>query len=333
MKKEDTSVRGKLMFAAVAAGLLVPRLSFAQEAAPDAARTGPAGSNAIEKAEKEVLPLSPEKIRELGARFRDVGIAKEQATTEVAAPNNRRINVSFMPGSATSIINTVKGYPTAISFFDQTGQPWPISWDTNSNPAGGVTGNNCGGAPSTASNGGSASPAIPAVGGQVGFIVCTPVKGSNVLEVTPMSLQPRGGLVVTLEGAPKPITFLLKGGGDTYDADVSIEVAARGPNAKTQVVTEPHAPDTGAPYLTALLDGIPPADAVPMSVTGVSPDDLRAWELGNRIFIRTRHLLLAPEWTASEHGEGGLTVYAVPETPVVLLSADGRTISAALKKD
>ena len=38
-----------------------------------------------------------------------------------------------------------------------------------------------------------------------------------------------------------------------------------------------------------------------------------------------------PEWTASE-AEAGITVYAVPNTPVVLLSVNGRTVSAELKE-
>jgi intracellular multiplication protein IcmK len=318
------------MAVAVTSVLLIPRLPFAQEAAPSVGQTAAWPPGAVEKAEGQSIPFSPEMIRRLGERYRAVGMAKEEATTEIAAPNNRRINVTFMPGSATSIINAVKGYPTAISFFDSTGQPWPIAWQTNSNPAAGGGGTSCNNGGGTAS-GGAGTPPSPATVAQVGFIACTPVKGSNVLEVTPMSFQPRGGLVVTLEGAPKPLTFLLKGGGQSYDADVSVEVAARGPNAKAQIITEPNAPDTGAPYLTALLSGIAPSDAVPMSVTGVSPDDLRAWQLGGHVFIRTRHVLLSPEWTASEHGEGGLTVYALPATPVVLLSLEGRTVSAGLK--
>ena len=79
-----------------------------------------------------------------------------------------------------------------------------------------------------------------------------------------------------------------------------------------------------------MLEGVPPADAVPLSIEGVSPDELRAWRLGKNVYLRTRYTLLSPEWTASE-AEGGLTVYAVPATPVVLLSVDGRTVSALLK--
>lgn len=265
------------------------------------------------------IPLTPGQIRELGKRFGDNKRAQEEVTTQFAAPASRRVNVSFAPGGTVNIVQMVKGYPTALSFFDSTGQPWPIAWDTNSNPAGVAGGANC------SSNPSAGGPAVAAVG----FYVCTPVKGSNVLEITPMSLEPRGGLLVTLQGAPKPVSFLLIGGGGRYDADMSVQIAERGPNAKGPVI-QPMAPDTAAPFLTAMLDGVPPADATPLSVSGVSPEELRAWKLGDRVYLRTTLILISPEWTASENGEGGLTVYAVPSTPVVLLSAHGRTVSASL---
>jgi intracellular multiplication protein IcmK len=240
----------------------------------------------------------------------------------MAVPENRQINTSFAPGGATSIIQTIKGYPTAVSFFDSTGQPWPVQWDTNSNPAAIAGETNC----NVQSSGNAGGPAAMAVG----FFVCAPTKGSNVLEITPVSLAPRGGLVVSLEGAPKPLTFLLVTGGGRYDANLSIHVADRGPHAKVEIMTRPDAPDTGAPFLTGMLQGVPPADATPLDVEGVSPDGIRAWRLGRNVYLRTRYTLLSPEWTASE-AEGGTTVYAVPSTPVVLLSVNGRTVSALLK--
>src|SRR5205814_1685928 len=90
--------------------------------------------------------------------------------------------------------------------------------------------------------------------------------------VTPLAapLNRRGGLVVSLEAAQKPITFLLVSGGGRYDANLSIHVADRGPHAKVEIMTQPNAPDTGAPFLTGMLEGVPPADAVPLSVEGVS---------------------------------------------------------------
>ncbi len=307
-----------------AALLGCPGLSAAQQAsrltpaenggATQAAAAGGGGQDAI--------PLTPGMIRDLGKRFGESKRAQEEVMTQFASPASRRVNVAFTPGQATSIIQVVKGYPTAVSFFDKTGEPWPIEWDVNSNPAGAAGGTNCNASPA------AGGPAVAAVG----FYVCTPVAGSNVLEISPSSLQPRGGLLVTLKGAPKPISFLLIGGGGTYDADLSVQVSERGPNAKG-LPALPTAPDTASPFLTAMLDGVPPAEATPLSVSGVSPDDLRAWRVGERIVIRTRYTLVSPEWVASENGEGGLTVYSLPPTPIVLLSKDGQTVSASLSEN
>ena len=295
-----------------------PAPGSAYPAAPDTAANG--NPTAAQRSASEAIPLSPELIQELANRYRATKRAQEEAGTELAAPLNRQINETFAPGSAVSIIQTVKGYPTAVSFFDSTGQPWPIQWDTNSNPAAVAGGTNCN---AQTNSGGPSAIAI-------GFFVCTPTKGSNVLEITPVSLSPRGGLVVSLEGAPKPLTFLLITGGGRYDANLSIHVADRGPHAKVEVMTRPDAPDTGAPFLTGMLEGVPPADAMPLEVEGVSPEGLRAWRLGRNVYLRTSYTLLSPEWTASE-AEAGTTVYAVPNTPVVLLSVNGRTVSALLK--
>ncbi|MEK8121699.1 DotH/IcmK family type IV secretion protein [Methylocystis sp. IM4] len=309
----------------LAAAVLMTAASscLAQQAASLSA-TGDGGAQTAAAPDRvaNIIPLTPGMIRDLGKRYGDNKRAQEQSTTEFAAPATRRVNVSFTPGQAVNIIQTVKGYPTALSFFDRTGEPWPIQWDTNSNPAAVTDGGNC----NTGQN--ASGPAVAATG----FYVCTPAKGSNVLEITPMSLQPRGGLVVTLQGAPKPISFLLIGGGGRYDADLSVQMAERGPNARPGAARA-IAPDTAAPFLTAMLDGVPPAEATPLSVRGVSPDELRAWRVGDRVYLRTRLTLISPEWTASEAAEGGLTVYQVPATPVVLLSHQGRTVSASLTED
>ena len=119
-------------------------------AAPASQNFANGNPSAAQKAVQDAIPLTPEMIEELGRRFNATQRAREEAVTPLAAPLNRQINVSFAPGAATSIINTVKGYPTAVSFFDSTGQPWPIQWDTNSNPAAVAGGTNCNAPSSTA---------------------------------------------------------------------------------------------------------------------------------------------------------------------------------------
>jgi intracellular multiplication protein IcmK len=275
------------------------------------------GSSGAEAA----IPVTAGMIRDLGRRIGENNRAKEEMMTQIASPNSRSIVVALAAGSTVPIIHIVKGYPTAVSFFDKTGAPWPIEWDTNSNPANGSGGNTCNANSGAGGNGPS-----------VGFNICAPVTGSNVLQISSASLQPRGGLVVNLKGAPKPLSFLLIAGGSAYDADLSVRVADRGPNAKT-MMGPPSAPDTSSPYLTAMLDGAPPAEAIPLAVSGVSPDLLRAWRVGDKLVLRTTYTLVSPEWTASENGEGGMTVYSLPDTPIVLLSAEGHTVSAQLSEN
>jgi len=269
-------------------------------------------------------------VRDLYGRLGANQRAREESTLQVASPVSRPLNVTFAPGQATAIIQTVRGYPTAVSFFDNTGQPWPITWDSNSNAAsvsaaGSTNGESCNTAPSAPGPNGRADVS--------GFQVCVPVRGSNTIQITPMSLSPRGGLLVNLQGAPKPVTFMLLAGRDRYDAEISVHVATRGPNARVQIDTRPNAPFTGAPFLTAMLSGIAPADAVPLAVSGVSPDEARAWRLGDHIYLRTSYTLMSPPWDGSQNGEGNVTIYALPITPVVLLSVNNRTVSAELKEE
>lgn len=297
---------------------IAPQSAFAQQAASLGTGADAAGRSA--NAADNGIPLTPEMIRELGKRVGENRRAEEEINTQPAAPQATRINVSFTPGQTTPIIRLVKGYPTAISFFDDTGEPWPIEWNTSTNPAGGGGGSTCSSSPA-----GGGGPGVATVG----FYVCTPTVGSNVLQISPASIEPRGGLIVNLKGAPKPLSFLLVSGGGVYDADLAVHIGKRGPNAHGPVAP-PAAPDTASPYLTSMLQGVAPAEAVPLNVAGVSPDDLRAWKVGDRVVIRTVYQLISPEWLASEAAEGGVTVYSLPSTPVVLLSKNGATVSASL---
>lgn len=283
---------------------------------------------ARQQAEREAIPLTPEEIMRLGKRLKEVDRAQEAVQTVMATPNVRpAIRVSFQPGQQTSIIFTAKGYPTAISFVDRTGQPWPIAWNLGSMTANASGGTNCG----ASANGSSEKSGSPAVQTS-GFYVCVPYKGSNTINIQPLSLQPRGGLLVTLKDAPKPISFLLLAGRGSYDDNLTVRVAGDGPNAKVEIDTRPGAPATGDPYLNAMLSGIAPAAAVPLSVEGVSPDDVRAWKIGNEMYLRTKLVLMTPAWDSSEHGEGGYTIYAFHETPYVLLSDSGHTVSASIRE-
>ncbi|KXV30661.1 type IV secretion protein DotH, partial [Gluconobacter japonicus] len=156
--------------------------------------------------------------------------------------------------------------------------------------------------------------------------------GSNVLQLTPVSRYAHGGVLVNLKGAPKPISFMIISGTGAYDADLTVRVAARGPNAKDAPNSEPDAPATGDRNLEAMLDGAAPADAVPLRVSGVSPDRIRAWKLGDKMYLRTDYTPISPAPSAHET-EYGIGIYEIPETSNVLLSSGARIVSATLSED
>ena len=70
---------------------------------------------------EQAIPLTPDMIRDLGRRVGDNKRAEEEVNMEIASPISRRVNVSFAPGQSTPIVRIVKGYPTALRFFDRTG--------------------------------------------------------------------------------------------------------------------------------------------------------------------------------------------------------------------
>ena len=310
---------------ALAIACLIPAVTHAQQggnpppgpataASSDVGGASSLDDPSFQAAARGAIPLTPAMIRNLARRYQDNQTAREEAfAPPIALPVTRSVNVSTGPGGAVSIIQSIQGYPTALDFVDATGQPWPIAWDTNSNPA-------------SEGGGGQSGAAVQAVG----FDVHVPLKGSNVLQIASRSSVPRGGILVNLQGASAPLAFEILPGRDRYDARVDVRVVGRGPNARVEIITRPNTPETGAPYLTAMLDGVPPAEAVPLNVTGVSPDDVRAWRLGDKVYLRTQYTVLSPEWTASENGPDNMTIYAIPSTPVVLLSANGRSVAARL---
>lgn len=283
---------------------------------------GSDGVDSNAKAAAASIPFIPDAlVEELARRLDSQRRASERVTNPVlAVPRNRSLNVSLGPGDTTPVVQTVMGYTTTIAFLDSTGQPWPIHWQENSNPSvpvpqGGVT---------------NASAGVgigPAVSYGAGFDVAVPVKGGHMLTITTRSPGPRGSIAVILEGASAPLSFMLMGNGREFDNRLSVMVTGHGPNAKAAssvAFGRPVGPVTGAAQLTSMLDGVAPAQAVPLGVSGMSPDDIRAWRLGDRIYLRTRARVVSPQPVATEKGMDGVAIYEIPAVPSVLVSSGGQ---------
>lgn len=237
---------------------------------------------------------------------------------KLVSPVSRSVTISFTSGSQINILRIAQGYPSSVSFVDSTGQPWPIAWDIMTNKTGGCDG-----------KGDGHNASVRAVG----ISACVPEPGSNVLQLTPISRYASGGVLVSLKNAPKPVSFMIMAGTGTYDADMTVRINKRGPNAKDIVSTDPDAPSTGSKLMHDIVDGTPPAEAIPLLVSGVSPDDLRAWKLGQKIYLRTTYQLSSPAFTDYQTMYD-ITAYEVPNTSRLLLSSPTKQgIPVSLRED
>ena len=284
------------------------------------------------KAAAASIPFIPDAlVEELARRLDSQRRASEKVTNPVVAvPVNRSVNVSLGPGDVTPVVETVMGYTTSIAFLDATGQPGPIHWDENSNPSG----------PQNSPQGGVANASAgvgvgPAVSYATGFDTAVPVKGGNMLTITTRSPGPRGSIAVILEGASAPLAFMVMANGKRFDSRLAVMVAGRGPNAKAPAsggFGRPGEPVTGSAQLTSMLDGVAPSQAVPLGVSGMSPDDIRAWRLGDRIYLRTRARVVSPQPVATAKGMDGVAIYEIPAVPSVLVTSGGQLASIHLQE-
>lgn len=273
------------MRSAIATMILLLGLPVAGQAqAPDLSQTDPAYAAALRSA----IPFTPDQVTDLMNRFN----ADQRVRSGVGNPAtlvsalNRRVNLGFAPGGVTPIIQAAVGYPATLSFFDRSGRPWPVAGDSNGNPA---------------------TDTDPS-----GFTVRRPIANGNTVQVTVRGTFPRGGLVVYLEGAPAPLTFQIVTGTGAYDARAAVHVSSYRPGAEPTEVDSAIPVDSGDPAMEAMLQGITPAGARALAISGASPDEVRAWRSGGDLYLRSPYPILAPEPSAQMSAEGGVRIYRLP---------------------
>ena len=246
---------------------------------------------AFEQVLGSLLPLKPDQIRELR---RQIDVTDRAAADPVRPeqPSVSSMEVSLAPGGAPPQIRTGAGRVTALSFYDVTGAPYPVS--------------------------------AVVVGNPDRFQVDAPIPEGNLVTITPLAPYAEGNMVITLLDQPVPILVKLIAGSEVIDYRLDMRIGARGPMASSPIQFVDSSPQVGGPVITGFLDGLPPEGAEPVSV---DQPGLSAWRYGDALYLRTRMTLLSPAWSNSAAGAGGLRVYVIPDVPVILASDDGRLIS------
>lgn len=235
----------------------------------------------------ETAPLSPEEIIKTRKLLQKQEDARRVPLVQAKEHRNRAVLASFDPGSRTQEIQLVPGYIGSLTFVDKGGNPWPIS-------------------------------DAPAIGNADAFHVSVSQAAGNIVDLAASDTVSATNLRIILNGSRAPIILRLMANGKVHDERVDVMVDGIAPGAEivstVSALTVPAAAsDTDMLHFIA---GSPPPGAVEQTVTG--SNRMRAWKLNGQIYIRTIDELLSPPWNGESHGNGGVRVYRLPPTPIVM---------------
>lgn len=251
------------------------------------------------RASEGLMPLSADQIRAFMQRLESTQEAAQAPSTGAPKGEVKIANISLDPGGEPPQINLAAGYVTTIDIIDQTGEPWPIL-DV------GVGGN---------------------------FEVTPTQAGSHVVRVVPLTRIGTGNLSILVKGLSTPLIFKLTSGGPTFHMRYDARVPALGPMARTPLINYRRpGPVAGDALMSMLLENAPPQDAKRIKVGGLDARTM-AWQVGERVYVRTPLSLLSPAWNASVSSADGMTVYEIGDAPVLLMSDNGAMMRARLLRE
>lgn len=251
------------------------------------------------RAAQGLLPLSADQVRDFMQRLESTQEASLPPRAGAPKGEVKVVGISLDPGGEPPQINLAAGYVTTIDIIDMSGEPWPIL-DV------GVGGN---------------------------FEVTPTQAGSHVVRVVPLTRFGTGNLSILLKGLSTPIIFRLASGGPTFHMRFDARVPNLGPNAKTPLIEHRRkGPVAGDEMLSMILENAPPQNAQRLKVGGVDARTM-AWQVGERVYVRTPLALLSPAWNASASSADGMTAYEIGNAPVLLMSDNGAMIRARLMRE
>ncbi len=252
---------------------------------------------AFEKAMDQLLPLRPSEIRELLERY-DRTI---ESTNTPVYPNPRPEsvvqNVSLDPGAAPLTVRMAFGYVTTLSILDSSGEPWPIedmSWV-----------------------------------GEFLIQEDSAKEFTHLLRISPEGEFAHGNISLRLVNLDTPIILTMETARDSVHYRFDAIVPGNGPYAKASLIDTGIKLAAGDPDMSQALSGVLPEDAEPLDVRGTD-GRTTAYIYNGLTYVRTPLTLLSPAWDSSVTSADGTKVYALEETPVILLSDKGRMVRVYL---
>lgn len=256
-----------------------------------------ARKEAFDAAIQGLLPLRPEEIRTLLEKFDQTQESVETPVYPNPTPEVAVQSISLDPGAKPAVVKVAFGHVTTLSILDASGQPWPIEdlgW-----------------------------------AGDFEVVETAAEAGSHILRISPQSEFAFGNISLRLIELSTPVIITMETSREIVHYRFDAVIPQYGPNGSAPIIDRGITIAAGSPDLSSILQGLPPSNAERLDVTGA---DARtsAFKVNKSTFLRTPHTLLSPAWNASVSSADGTNVYELNETPIVLLSDNGKMIRARL---
>lgn len=246
---------------------------------------------------RQALPMTPQQIVRLKKMMAETQRASATLPEAPPKPVSTTQLVSLAPGSMPPPIRMQQGFITSIVFVDSTGSPWPIESCNLGNPK--------------------------------AFNLMPWKAGSNTLMMQALSGYTYGNLAVKLKDLATPVMLTLVPGQKEVDYRVDLRIQHVGPNGQNKTGSDV-LPAGANNVLLGVLDGVPPDGAQPLSVVG---GDGLAWQVGDKMYLRTSFTVLSPAWIAVMTSSDGTKAYEMQKSSDVLVSKYGKAVNLRIKEN
>jgi intracellular multiplication protein IcmK len=278
----------------------------------------PPESTLYQSAANSLLPIKPQDLMRFRKRLQatqkasEVPITPPLAKTEVITVHPNRGGIPVIPMAA--------GYVTDISFVDEWGQPWFVDDATVGNGAAfQVVNPVTPGAIQTES-------ALENKEGKSAASGAAQVRTSTIIVAAKQKFRD-SNLSVLLHQLPTPLLFNLQTGTKQVDYRIIVRVDGLPAGAMPPVGGLGRSHDgADAILMRALYDTMPQAaHPIPFGYG-------EAWTLNGKVWLRTRHSVLAPAWIATLQSPDGVHAYELPATETAMLTIDGEPQTIVFQK-
>lgn len=265
----------------------------------------PSADTIVERAVRQIedMQLTPTQYERLKGIFLER--QQQRATPYITPPKpiTRTLLVNLDPGVSPPTLRLARGQQTSLVFSDVSGQPWfieKVSMNRQFFSDGKVVG---------AGQGGGTQAEPP----------------TNVLSIEALTPAAYGNVTVTLRGQSTPLIFVLTTGQQEVDMRVDAKVPGKNPDAEAEVTLQAAPSLDNA--LTYFLDGVPPASAKRLHVTGL--DGAEAWVYEKNLYVKARANAQYPAYFGAARSTNGISVYRYVGVPkAATFTTGGRALTA-----